>query len=421
MQDGAKEFFPTLSLQTTRQEQCELSSKLTVKPFAEIIGSAAYTRLKRGNAESKVNDPIFTPFFDPNASGREYYQDGDTLVVKENIRDSKIYTLAVFVKSDVKGQGIRNPSEVTFRHGDVDGKVEYLRVKKFCLVNENEEAVDLAAPWYSQSEISGEKRRIGLLKYNSRLSKDQAEAIVRSNSILLTDSQSDVSYEMRDALGIKDIPSLSKWLGRILAGVKSTQKETDLSKIEYMAVKSRALDPAKLRTAEGLLEQAELVAELKDAPNELLSVIMPRALTGRLSMVERVLYAPILASKNAEKIGFHELIRLERNAAASTLYFIRQLRQSSFDLFPGISNEQLIQTVESTLKAYDKLYPKASQYGIQFASLMDVGVFVDSMKKEYDTRQSQPDFNEDQFVEEFFQKYAQLQRDNRARLTSHKI
>lgn len=411
MPDSTSELSPSLPLTATKREQRELSGKLIVKPVNEIIGGTAYTALHSGEAKSTVANPVFAPYFNPNATGRKYYQDGDMLVVKEDIPDSKIYTLAVFVKSDVRGQGIRNPSEVTFRHGDVDGKVEYLRVKNFCLVNENKEAVDLAAPWYSQSEISGEKRRIGLLKYNSRLSKNQAGAIARENSILLTDTQSDVSYEMQDALGIKDTPSLSKWLGTILAGAKSTQKEADISKIEYMAVKSRALDPAKLRTAEGFLAQAELVAELENVPNELLSVIMPRALTGRLSMAERVFYAPILASKNAEKIGFHELIRLERNVAASTLYFVRHLRQAGFDLLPGVSNTQLVQTIEETLKKYDQLYTKASRYGIQFSSIGNVSVFTEEMRKRYDEMKSRPDFDENKFADEFLAEYEKFRQE----------
>ncbi len=426
MQIGTNELSPNFPLSATRREQRELSGKLTIKPLFEIIGSSVNDILHKEEAKSTVTDPVFAPFFNPDASDRKYYQDGDTLVVKEDIQGSKIYSLAVFEKSEVKGG--KNPGVVTFHDDFYPGqKISYLQLKNFCLVKKDgEQAIDLAAPWLSQPPDGGvTKRRIGLLQFNQPLSSEkQAEAVVRTNSILLADAQEDDAFRAQYTLGAENIPSTSKWLGAILAGVKSTQKEADIANKNLFDLAKQTL-PKIARDIEELLQKddsqrSELLWRtfqilknlISTTKPEFLQILMLRYVTGRLSK-ETLKYEPVkstIVEPEAQKIGFQILRRLERNVAASGLYFIRQLRQAGFDLFPGVSSTQLIQTMEEIiLTSYNKTYPRAAEYGISFTSTGNVNTFVTAMRLKYDEMKVQPGF-EEQFINEFVSGYEEMRR-----------
>ncbi len=390
MQVGANEFSPSLPLSATIREQRELSGKLTVKPLVEIISSTAYNSLHNKEAKSALDDPVFAPFFNPDTSGREYYQDGDVLVVKEDMpqimtgkqKADKIYVLAVFEKSSITGN--KNPSGVTFDKGtDLEKHISYLQVKNFCLVKENgEQAVDIAASWLNQPPDKGvTKRRIGLLPFNqSQVLEKQAEAVARANTILLTDARDDDVYRALYALGTEYIPPSFKWMGAIMVGVKSTQKDTDLANKNLFEL-AKQVFPRVVKSVGDLLHgtapnETELMAQtynlVKNLTSsikpELLQILMLRYVTGRLSD-EQLENEPIKSTSiepEAQKMGYQILRRLERNVAASSLYFIWQLRHLGFDLFPGVSNTQLIHTTQETLRSYNKLYPKANTLGVQY-------------------------------------------------------
>lgn len=379
MQDTV-ERFPLLASIT---EQRELSNKLVIKPLREILGNEIYTTLTTAPEETQVTDSTFAPYFNPHAKDRQCYQQGNVLIVKEEINPSnknetvdpakKLYAVAVFEKSSGGRKEDENPNSVIFTPDDapnnsVKKRIKYLRMKNLYLVKEGtEEAVDLAATWMSLPSDKGTRRRIGFLEYNRELSeREAAEAYVRSNSILLSDVDGSASYTLQKALGVAEIPATPKWMGALIAGAKSTQKSDIQPQVEQY---QRNAQPNLLRDKNDLVTMTKLFEEMKRMPARLLGSVMLRFITGRrLSTPEKFLSGILTSIPPLQEVGFQQLVRLERNTAASTLYLIRQLRNSGFDLFPNISNTQLVQIVEETLKRYDELYSQAAKHKIPFAS-----------------------------------------------------
>ncbi|MBI3380238.1 hypothetical protein HY029_05785 [Candidatus Gottesmanbacteria bacterium] len=367
-------------LKDSLAEQRKLSEGLKVQPLKDIIGKEAYECMQQGDGETQVNDSVFKDYFNPKTRNRKYFQQGNTLVVREEIpgktdkgEENKTYVVAVFEKSDIKGK--ENPRWAGYNVGpqgnlkqralkmnfitpdDIrrDG-TNYLMVKNLCLVKEGEEAIDLAAPWLAMpTSKNAERRRIGLMKFDANLASEKmATAMVYENSILMQDIQDDdFFWNLRGSLGVEGIPPIPRWLITFMAAAKSTQKPSDLSELTSL----KEVTDLDLTNLEGLPEEAK-----KFVKNGLLAYL-PHHVTDQLTKLEQMTWLTLiedakLSNPDIENIGVAELIRLERNSIASALWMIRSLRKAGFDLLPGKKATELIKSLDVVLRAFDNNYGK---------------------------------------------------------------
>lgn len=171
----------------------------------------------------------------------ENIKERNYLVVEEKISDSLV-AIAVFDTNERSKSYNYRP---VISKG-ITREIPFIYLDNLYLVQpKTGDALDLAAPWYDlppdtkDSFIKTTHRRIGFMtKDANNTDAEVLEAFVRTNTILLTDTQNDVSWKMTEALAEEKTPVLNKWIAATLAGANSTQKFRDLVRNEKGEIES---------------------------------------------------------------------------------------------------------------------------------------------------------------------------------------
>lgn len=371
----------------TVKEQQSLSTKeaLKVQPLKELMNPfKAKTKLDlyelrqhnyNGQAKDNIADkPFLSRFFQPNAKDRQYYEfqwtgpsrlkgeikERNCLVVEEKISDDLI-AIAVFDTNE-RAKPYTYKTEVS---KGITREISFIYLDNLYLVQpKTEQALDLAAPWYALTPdtkdqfVESTQRRIGLMAIDAQTTTTAVlEAFVRTNTILLSDTQDDASWQMTEAIGEEKTPVLKRWVAGIKAGADSTQKTRDLVRNEKGNVDNLAVAIARF-TAD------ELTSKISRKPVRFPQIFLPAVIqvqTGKpINPAINKALSPYLSDYDyvdyLKHQGLEGIVRLQRNSVAATLRLLDLLLGKGFK-FPGLdSREALVREVKSVLRYDDKLY-----------------------------------------------------------------
>lgn len=318
----------TLPLTETISTQKEVSAHLVVKPLVQVLQREVYDLFSNKDKTSvPVEETGFSSYFNRDARNRRYYKDGEVVLAREDISDD-LEIVAEF----------GSPTQLTVATKTVgDKKVTYLPLKHLCLVKKdgNESAIDLVSAWQAEPSKFG-PRPIGLLSQD-----EKEEAVMGKNAILFKDEAENKRWQILNARGSGETGvSLSPRIAAILAGAKAAQKYKDIPEGETRLM----LDYITNRIP-GLF---------KSVTNGLLSTNLN---TPFLSLSEN---HPMKSLSGVKSEAEGVLVRLERNALAATLTFVRQLRDRGFRILPEFSNKDLINLTHAVLRG------QKERFGIDF-------------------------------------------------------
>jgi len=357
-------------------------------PLRERLGVDLYGLRENnynGQARENIDDhPLLSRFFQKGAKNRKYYEfqikgpgrirkevkERNYVVVEEKISDD-LEVIAVFDTNEKDKPYTYKP-----KIGKETREIPFIYLDHLYLVQpKTQETIDLADPWYQLPADTDDKfvkatqRRIGFMSKDAQITPSEfTEAFVRTNTVLLTDTQDAASWNMTEALGEEKTPVLNKWVAATLAGAHSTQKTRDLvrnkqGKVENLPGAIGSFIAGILR-GKARFPQIFLPALIQFVQNK---AVDPQIFQALAPYINDPRYSYDLQAQ-----GLAGIIRLQRNAVAATLRFMDLLLGKGFK-FPGLeSREALLREIKSVLRYDDQLYEsKLSEFGregLSFAS-----------------------------------------------------